>query len=234
MQSRQSDVNPPLQFVVSAGTQTESASVALICRRGLYKEWQYLSLTDSSFFWGAIICIFLKFPVFRRHLSFLRVGLVQDKGFPLPTSIHGLQKRHLIVAMACLRLCRQGKGFSLSCMQLVQQREIAKFASFPAFSTLDFPGSVLSPFFSQPPSISCYHGEWNACSIQVVGWIGFEVDGWWESLIPPSPNTAPACFLTFHLPETGNQWVGAEKEAGSVLLRCSFTSWMKSAAVRRS
>lgn len=120
----------------------------------LWSVDEYCTRNDSIFPFqtvlfsgGAIICILLKFPVFRRYLSFLWVGLVQDKGFPLPTSIRGLQKRHLIVAMVCLRLCRQGKGFSLSCMQLVQQREIAKFASFPAFSTLDFPGSVLSPFF---------------------------------------------------------------------------------------
>lgn len=34
-----SDVNPLLQFVVSAGTQTQSASVALICRQEvLYRE----------------------------------------------------------------------------------------------------------------------------------------------------------------------------------------------------
>lgn len=189
------------------------------------------SLSDSSVFWGAIICSFPKFPVFRRHLSFLWVGLVQNKGFPPPTSVHCLQKGHLIVAMG--QQARKGL-FSLLHATCTAKRS-CKVCNFPCVFNIRFPGSVLFLFFfPQPPSISCFHGEWNACSIQVVGWIGFEVDGWWESLIPPSPNTAPAWFLTFHLPETGNQWVGAEKEAGSVLLRCSFSLWMKSAAVRRS
>lgn len=50
---KESDANPPLRFVVGAGTQTESASVPLICRQEvLYREWQYLFLFRQFFFWG--------------------------------------------------------------------------------------------------------------------------------------------------------------------------------------
>lgn len=182
---------------------------------------------------------FFEFPVFRRHLSFFWVGLVQDKGFRPPTPIQSLQKGHLIMATGRLVSACAGKQRPflspvcyLHSKEKLQSLQVSLRLQHRIF--LGLYSLFFFFFFSQPPSISCYHGEWNACSIQVVGWIGFEVDGWWESLIPPSPNTAPAWFLTFHLPETGNQWVGAEREAGSVLLRCSFSSWMKSAAVRRS
>lgn len=118
---------------------------------------------------------------------------------------------------------RQGEDFSPSYVQLAQQRGVAKFIAFPTSSAV-FPRVCPLTLPFQAPSIPCYHGEWNAGPIQVVGWIGFEVDGWWESLIPPSPNAAPAWFLTFHLPETGSLGERTEKEAGSVLLRCSFSS----------
>lgn len=160
------------------------------------------------------------------HLSFLWAGLVQNKGFPPPTSIHCSQKRHLIMAVGQLVLgTMHGRKrlFSLLHASCTAKRS-CKVYNFPCFFNIKISRVCPLSLFFQPPSISCYHGEWNASSIQVVGWIGFEVDGWWESLIPPSPNTAPAWFLTFHLPETGSQREGAEKEAGSVLLRCSFSA----------
>lgn len=125
---------------------------------------------------------------------------------------------------ACLEDCAGGeRAFPSSTCNLHSKEELQALQFSLLLEHQIFPGlSSLSLF--QPPSISGYHGEWNASSIQVVGWIGFEVDVWWESLIPPSLNTAPAWFLTFHLPETGSQREGAEKEAGSVLLRCSFSS----------
>lgn len=48
---KESDVNPPLRLVVSAGTETESAPAAFICRhKVLYREWQYL-FPFRHFFW---------------------------------------------------------------------------------------------------------------------------------------------------------------------------------------
>lgn len=153
-----------------------------------------------------------------------RTGAEEGISFPT-TLIHCSQKEHLIMAVEQLvsgTVQDRKQLFPLLCATYTAKRS-GKVNNFPCFFNIRFfPG--LSSLFFQPPSISCYHGERNASSIQVVGWIGFEVDGWWESLIPPSPNTAPAWFLTFHLPETGSQREGAEKEAGSVLLRYSFTS----------
>lgn len=150
-----------------------------------------------------------------------------QKGFPPP---HGTLLTegapHRDWGSACPGAVWARKGlFPLLCATCTAKRS-CKVYNFPCFFSIRF--SWVCPLFLslsfQPPSISCYHGEWNASSIQVVGWIGFEVDGWWESLIPPSPNTAPAWFLTFHLPGTGSQREGTEKEAGSVLLRCFFSS----------
>lgn len=75
---------------------------------------------------------------------------------------------------------QQGEDFSPSYVQLAQQREVAKFSAFPTSSAV-FPRVCPLTLPFQAPSIPCYHGEWNAGPIQVVGWIGFEVDGWWES-----------------------------------------------------
>lgn len=52
---------------------------------------------------------FFEFPVFRRHLSFFWVGLVQDKGFRPPTPIQSLQKGHLIMATGRLVSACAGK-----------------------------------------------------------------------------------------------------------------------------
>lgn len=106
------------------------------------------SLSDSSVFWGAIICSFPKFPVFRRHLSFLWVGLVQNKGFPPPTSIHCLQKGHLIVAMG--QQARKGL-FSLLHATCTAKRS-CKVCNFPCVFNIRFPGSVLFLFFFPPTS----------------------------------------------------------------------------------
>lgn len=75
---------------------------------------QQLSSADTKYCTGNdSICslsdIFFEFPVFRRHLSFFWVGLVQDKGFRPPTPIQSLQKGHLIMATGRLVSACAGK-----------------------------------------------------------------------------------------------------------------------------
>lgn len=149
------DANSLLQFVGSAGTQSESASVASICRRE--GNNRIFSLSGSSLFCGAIICSFHEFPVFKRHLSFLWGGLVQNKGFPLLTSIHCSQKGHLIMAMGQL------VSETVQARPLLRAKRTAKRSckvyNFPCFFNIRFSRVCPLSLFFQPPSISCYHGE---------------------------------------------------------------------------
>lgn len=147
---------------------------------------------------GAIICIFPKFPVFRRHLSFLWVGLVQDKGFPLPRSIRCLEKRHLIVATACLRLQARKGLFSLLHATCTAERN-CKVCKFPCIFNIGFSRVCTLSFFSSasfhlllPWRMKClFH---SSCRLNRF-W------GWWMVRIsyPSFSKHRPCLFLDISL-----------------------------------